>query len=284
MAKTQEAPSSMPAVKTHPTWSLQDIPYATIDKTKIINHMDWFYLLAGASFVETLSDLYTRNLVTYFQGHIEATHWLRQEWELEEVQHGNALKQYVLTVWPDFDWEKAYQGFVNAYLPFCQTDLLGPTHALEMASRCVVETGTASFYTMIQAASPEPVLSALAGRIRADEVHHYKYFYRYFQEYQRQEKNSRWRIGRELWKRVSEVDQEDSYFAIKNAFETQNPGQIFSEADFTAFRGRLGDWVTRHYPFEMAIKMLLKPISLPPMLQKMALPLLTRRARRALAG
>ncbi len=274
----------MSAVKTHPTWSLADIPYACIEKAKIIEQMDWFYLLAGASFVETLSDLYTRNLVEYYQGNPDATSWLRKEWELEEVQHGRALREYVLTVWPDFDWERAYQGFVSAYLPYCQPGLLGPTHALEMASRCVVETGTASFYTMIQAASPEPVLSQLAGRIRADEVHHYKYFYKFFQEYQRQEKNSRWRIGRELWKRVSEVDQEDSYLAIKNAFEIKNPGQSFTGGDFAAFRGRMGDWVSRHYPFEMAIKMLLKPVALPPFLQKMALPLLRRGARRALAS
>ena len=272
----------MSADKVHPTWSLADIPYTAIEKEKITGNMDWFYLLAGASFVEALSDLYTRNLVDYYQENADATEWLRREWEREEVQHGHALRQYVLTVWPDFDWERAYQGFVSAYLPYCRTDLLGPTHALEMASRCVVETGTASFYTMIQAASPEPVLRLLAARIRADEVHHYKYFYRFFLLYQAREKNSRWRIGRELWKRVAEVDQEDSYLALKNAFEVKNPGQRFSPEDFTAFRRRMGQWIDRHYPFDMAMKMLLKPIALPVMLQKAALPLLTRGARRAI--
>lgn len=274
----------MHAVRTHPTWSVADIPYADIEKTSIKDQTDWFYLLAGASFVETLSDLYASNLVEYFQENLPATTWLNQQWEQEEVQHGLALKTYVLEVWPDFDWDRAYQRFVKAYKPYCQTDLLGPTQALEMASRCVVETGTASFYTMIQAASPEPVLRLLAGRIRADEVHHYKYFYKFFQEYQRREKNSRWRIGRELWKRVSEADQEDSYLAIKSAFEVKNPGRTFSGKDFAAFRERMGDWVSRHYPFEMAIKMLLKPVALPPTLQKMALPLLKRSARRALAS
>ena len=272
----------MPADNVRPAWSLADIPYAAIEKEKIIGNMDWFYLLAGASFVETLSDLYTRNLVEYYQENVSATVWLRQEWEIEEVQHGRALRQYVLTIWPDFDWERAYQGFVDAYVPYCRTALLGPTHALEMASRCVVETGTASFYTMIQAASPEPVLCQLAARIRADEVHHYKYFYRFFLQYQAREKNSRWRIGRELWKRVAEVDQEDSYLALKNAFEVKNPGQQFSLEDFSAFRQRMGSWISRHYPFDMAMKMLLRPIALPPMLQKAVLPLLTRGARRAI--
>ena len=274
----------MPIDSVRPTWSLTDIPYAAIEKEKIIGNTDWFYLLAGASFVETLSDLYTRNLVEYYQENVGATTWLRQEWEMEEVQHGHALRRYVLFVWPDFDWERAYQGFVAAYAPYCRTALLGPTHALEMASRCVVETGTASFYTMIQAASPEPVLRQIAAHIRADEVHHYKYFYRIFRQYQAAEKNSRWRIGRELWKRVAEAEQEDSYLAIKNAFEVKNPGEKFFIEDFAAFRKRIGGWVDRYYPFDMAIKMLLKPVALPPMLQRAALPLLSHGARRAILG
>ncbi len=38
----------MPADDVRPTWSLADIPYAAIEKEKIIDNMDWFYLLAGA--------------------------------------------------------------------------------------------------------------------------------------------------------------------------------------------------------------------------------------------
>ena len=97
----------MPADSVRPTWSLTDIPYAAIEKEKIIGNTDWFYLLAGASFVETLSDLYTRNLVEYYRENVGATLWLRQEWELEEIQHGHALRRYVFFVWPDFDWERA---------------------------------------------------------------------------------------------------------------------------------------------------------------------------------
>jgi hypothetical protein len=43
-------------------------------------------------------------------------------------------------------------------------------------------------------------------------------------------------------------------------------------------------WVRRYYPFDMALKMLLKPVDLPPTLQKAALPLLTRGARRLVAA
>ncbi|MDD3760294.1 MAG: ferritin-like domain-containing protein [Acidithiobacillus sp.] len=266
----------------HPRWSLQDIPFDRIECAALADESDWFYLLAGASFVETLSDLYARNLAEYYGSDSEAQSWLREQWEQEEVQHGHALRAYVLAVWPDFDWEAAYARFVAEYGPLCQTENLGPTPALEMAARCVVETGTASFYTMIQQASPEPVLRELAARIRADEVQHYKYFYRFFREYQTRERISRWRILRGLWHRAAEADLEDSFLAIRCAFELRNPGQAFTPNDFRAFRKRLSVWIRRHYPFEMAIKMLMKPVALPPMLQRLLLPLLMRGARRAI--
>lgn len=267
-----------------PRWSLQDVSFDHIQKECIVHDQDWFYLLAGASFVESLADLYAHNLVAYYDDNPAAQRWLGGEWEREELQHGRALRAYVQTVWPDFDWETAYAAFERAYRPLCADGLLGPTKALEMAARCVVETGTSSFYGMIQAASPEPVLRDLAARIRADEVHHYKYFYRYFREYQQRERLSRWRLLRELLRRVSEVDQEDTFLAIQAAYETYNRGQHFSRADFDDFRRRMGNWIQRYYPFEMAVKMLLKPIDLPPFLHRAAVPLLTRKARKVLAG
>ncbi|MEL5848834.1 MAG: ferritin-like domain-containing protein [Candidatus Igneacidithiobacillus chanchocoensis] len=266
----------------HPRWSLQDIPFDCVRKSAIVHEEDWFYLLAGASFVETLSDLYASNLAGYYAGNEAACQWLQEQWEHEEVQHGRALRAYVLTVWPDFDWDTAYQRFVDAYAPLCQMEQLGPTPALEMAARCVVETGTASFYTMIQHASPEPILRQLAGHIRADEVHHYKYFFRFFREYQASEAVSRWRVLRSLWQRVTEADMEDSFLAIRCAYELRNPGQEFTAAEFRAFRKRMAVWIRRHYPFEMAVKMLIKPIALPPTLQRMLLPILTHGARRAI--
>ncbi|MGD8618640.1 MAG: hypothetical protein PVH54_05565, partial [Gammaproteobacteria bacterium] len=44
-------------------WSLADIPYNTIDPTRIAGDSYLFYMLAAASLVEINSDLYTRNLL-----------------------------------------------------------------------------------------------------------------------------------------------------------------------------------------------------------------------------
>ena len=47
----------------------------------------------------------------------------------------------------------------------------------EMVARCVVESGTSSFYSAIRDATDEPVLKEVAGRIAADEFRHYKLFF-----------------------------------------------------------------------------------------------------------
>ncbi|MBU6298739.1 MAG: ferritin-like domain-containing protein, partial [Alphaproteobacteria bacterium] len=47
----------------------------------------------------------------------------------------------------------------------------------EMIARCVVESGTSSYYSAIKDATNEPVLKEIAGRIAADEFRHYKLFF-----------------------------------------------------------------------------------------------------------
>jgi len=47
----------------------------------------------------------------------------------------------------------------------------------ELIARCVVETGTSSYYTAIADATDEPLLKTYAGHIASDELRHYKLFY-----------------------------------------------------------------------------------------------------------
>jgi hypothetical protein len=65
----------------------------------------------------------------------------------------------------------------------------------EMIARCVVESGTSSFYSAIRDATDEPVLKEIAGRIAADEFRHYKLFYETLQA--QDEPGLSW------WKRLS---------------------------------------------------------------------------------
>ena len=171
-------------------WSLDDIPWAEIRHDLVTGNEAFFYLIASASLMESGTDLYTANLIDYFAGDDEVTSWLERYWLPEELQHGRALRRYVEAAWPDFPWAVVRERFVEEFRPFCD-EALERARGLEMASRCVVEMGTASFYTSLSRASPDPVLALLTRRIAEDEVRHYKHFYRYFRRYQLAEPESR---------------------------------------------------------------------------------------------
>ncbi len=166
-------------------WTLDDIPLDRVETGRVRAREELFLLLAGASFVETATDLYTRNLTAQFHDDTEVSSWLTRYWEPEELQHGRALRAYVNHVWPDFDWQTAFSEFLAEHSRYCIAEELEPSPCLEMAARCVVEMGTATYYRAIQSISDEPVLQRLAGYIQRDEVRHYEHFHRYFNRLQR---------------------------------------------------------------------------------------------------
>jgi hypothetical protein len=260
------------------SWSIEDIPYGTLLPQRQQGGADdrLFYLVASASFIEITSHLYSHNLIEYFRGDEEITGWLEREWEPEEMQHGAALRRYVETVWPGFDWEASYRTFLDLYTPLCKPERLAETKTLEMAARCVVETGTASFYrTLASLSAGEPVLTRLAASISADEVRHYKNFYKFFLRHREIDKTSRTAVARALWNRVVDVEAEDAFCAYKSLFQHRQPGAAFERGDYEKYRDSVLQLMKDHLPEEMAAKMLLKPLGLHAMVSKAMLPVLT---------
>lgn len=261
------------------SWSLDDIDYAAIDTSLVHDDGELFYLLAAASFVEITSDLYTKNLIAYYRGNTEVERWLADQWEREEVQHGAALKRYVEAVWPEFDWDRAYRGFFEEYGRECTVENLAESRALEMVARCVVETGTSSFYRTLSMAAPEPVLKRITANIASDEVRHYKHFYRYFLYYRERERPGRATILRQLWRRSAGIEAEDAYIAFKHVFLERNPGEPFTEEAYGRFRASFRRIGRTAFPFEMAVKMMLKPLNLSPPVGRFVHPAVETTAR-----
>ena len=56
-----------------------------------------------------------------------------------------------------------------------------------MVARCIVETATSSYYSALADAAKEPVLKEICRNIAADEVRHYKLFYRTLTRYRERE-------------------------------------------------------------------------------------------------
>jgi hypothetical protein len=261
------------------SWSIQDIPYEMLMRERVHDDQRLFYILASASFIEITSDLYTHNLVAFFSGDREVVEWLERSWEIEERQHGAALKRYVQMAWPDFDWEAAYRSFFADYSRLCTVEQLAGTRALEMAARCVVETGTATFYRMLSQTSDEPVLRILAAKISGDEIRHYKHFYRYFRRYQVLERPSRAAVLRTLWNRAAEIESEDAFCAFRALYLARNPDAGFCRRDYTACRADIRRLAKDHFPHETAVKMLLKPLGLNAMVGRVVVPTVTSATR-----
>lgn len=251
------------------SWHLDDIDFNAIDIASVRDDNFLFLTLASASFVEILSEMYAANLIEHFQGDSELTNWLSEYWQRDEVQHGQALRTYVQTVWPDFEWDNAYNAFFMHYSTLCTVEQLEPSKALELLARCVIETGTSSFYRALQQYVREPVLRHLIGHIRADEISHYVYFRKYFTAYNAIERHGVGASIATIWRRLSEIRGEDVYIAFKHVHGDRYSNQPYLEADWRRYNQTVKRLARNYYPYLMTVKMLMKPIPMFESIKKM---------------
>lgn len=251
-------------------WTTEDLDFSRIEVDQVRADENLFYLATCASFVESGSDLYAHNLTDFFHGDDEVAAWLGNHWEPEELEHGRALRAYVRHVWPEFDWDGAYRGFLEEYATYCKVELLAPTRALELAARCVVETGTATLYGALSRSSAEPVFKGLAARIAADEISHYKHFYRFFRRYRDEEGLGRARVLGVIARRTMEMKSEDTECAVRHVAKMREPDRAGEAGDSPYVRrvsARMNDTVRTHLSARTTLKMLMRPLDLPARLQ-----------------
>jgi len=248
-------------------WRIEDIDLCAMDRQHAIADEDLLLLLCAASFIESGTGLYTSNLSLFFSSDPEVSAWLNDEWEPEELQHGRALKTYIAHVWPDFDWDTAFHNFFNEYSKTCSVEDFEKTQALEMVARCVIETGTATLYAAIGECTNEPVLAEIIDNIRTDEVRHYKHFLRYFRKYNKIERNGRFSVLSALMRRVMEIRNEDSEIALRHAFAIRYPERVDDPIHHRERSARIHRLIRRNMSADTCMKMLLKPLELPPAIQ-----------------
>ena len=189
-----------------------------------------FFLLCSSSFVESGSDLYTQNLVDHFAGDETLQTWLSQHWEHEEMQHGRALAHLRAARCGRNSTGTPASGrsgtnTARSARPSSWSTVAG----LELAARCVVETGTASLYRALNEITDEPVLKQLTNHIKSDEVRHYKHFYQHYRLYREREGFGRYKVFRAILRRVNEIKSEDSDIALRHVFNQCYPQQIGNE-------------------------------------------------------
>jgi hypothetical protein len=160
-------------------WTLDDIHWDRFDRTRIEPAL--LAAVKSASLVEFNADAYVGYLKRVFRDSGSQTLADIERWGHEENQHGLALGRWAELADPSFDFRSAFARFQAGYRPEHfdgeQQGSVRGSRRGEMIARCVVESGTSSFYSAIRDATGEPVLKEVAGRIAADEFRHYRLFY-----------------------------------------------------------------------------------------------------------
>jgi hypothetical protein len=160
-------------------WTLDDVRWGSFDPAKVDPAL--LAAVKAAALVEYNAPDYVGYLSRVFKDAGPATLANIEQWGREEIQHGQALGRWAELADPAFNFEAAFARFRAGYKPphFTADDAhsIRGSRRGEMIARCVVESGTSSFYSAIRDAAAEPVLQEIAGRIAADEFRHYKLFF-----------------------------------------------------------------------------------------------------------
>ena len=128
-------------------------------------------------------------------------------------------------------------------------------------ARCIVETGTSSYYAALDEATDEPVLKQICRNIAADELRHYKLFYSYLQRYLEREGLNGWRRLKVTLGRIGESEDDELAYAY---FAANHPGETYDRKRFTRAYARRAYAVYRRHHIERGIAMALKATGLAP--------------------
>ena len=247
-------------------WTLDDVEWSRFEPAKIDGEL--LAAVKAASLVEYNAPDYVAYLKRVYQGAPEETIHNIEHWGEEEIQHGLALARWAEMADPSFDFNRAFARFRALYRPahFDSADrsVRGSKRG-EMIARCVVESGTSSFYSAVRDATKEPVLKEVAGRIAADEFRHYRLFYDILQA----ETEPELPIWRKLWvaaTRLKESDDDElacAYYCA-NVLPDREADLPYRRGFYArAYQAKVMTLYRRHH-IEKLVKMVVKPAGLNP--------------------
>jgi rubrerythrin len=197
-------------------WSLDDIDWTRFDASKV--SPDLIAVIKTAAMVERNGADYGSYLRGVFKDD-PAFQAAAAEWAKEEEQHGIALGRWATLADPSFDMNASFTRFTDMYkIPVDAEASIRGSRTGELCARCVVETGTSSFYSAIRDAVDEPVLKQICKNIAADEFRHYQLFYRHMERYlaERRDGGSTWERFKVAFTRFREADDDEiasAYYA-----------------------------------------------------------------------
>jgi rubrerythrin len=263
-------------------WTPDTVDWSRFDAARVSPAL--LAIAKAAALVENNGRDYARYLAGVFADDPEFQA-AAARWAVEEVRHGAALARWAMLADPRWDFAAAAARFTAGYrVDIDATRSVRGSRTGELIARCIVETGTSSYYGAIADAAEEPVLAEICRRIAADEFRHYKLFYDHMRRYQTRERLGRLGRLRVGLGRLIEAGDDELAYAF---FAANAPADaIYDRRTWSRAYERLAYALYRPGHVARGVAMAMKAVGLPSngrlhaVIWQLAARALTWRARR----
>jgi hypothetical protein len=248
-------------------WTMDDVHWSLFDPARVDPAL--LSAIKAAALVEYNAPDYVIYLKRVFADAGPATMAALEQWGREEAQHGRALGRWAEMADPKFNLEQAFTRFRKGYTPahfaLSEKGSVRGSRRGEMIARCVVESGTSSYYSAIRDACEEPLLNEIAGRIAADEYRHYKLFYDTLNAQSEPDLG----FWRKLWIAVGRVRESDddelaySYYCA-NVLPEEEPEKPYNRRKYSRLAGQSSMGVYHRHHIQKLVQMVIKALGANP--------------------
>jgi hypothetical protein len=241
-------------------WRIEQVAWDRFDPTRVDPAL--VPLVKAAAMVERNGTDYAAYLRHVFHDDPDFGQ-AADNWAVEEVQHGDALGRWACLADPEWDYKAAFERYRAGYkIPEGSDGSTRGSRTGELIARCIVETGTSSYYTALAEATTEPVLQQVCRLIAADEYRHFKLFYDHMRRYLARENIGVARRLRIAAGRVGETEDDELAYAYHCSNEP--PDTPYDHARCIAAYMATAMGVYRYEHIDRAVGMILKAVGLPP--------------------
>ncbi|MBV9747430.1 MAG: ferritin-like domain-containing protein [Acetobacteraceae bacterium] len=241
-------------------WRLNDVAWQDFDPARVDPGI--VPLVKAAAMVEKNGTDYAIYLNRVFHDDPDFKQ-AADNWATEEVQHGDALGRWAELAEPGWSFDAAFARYRAGYkLPLDAEASVRGSRTGELIARCMVETGTSSYYTALGEATEEPALKQVCKLIAADEYRHFKLFYDHMKRYLARERISLVQRLRIAAGRITESEDDELAYAYHCGNEPESLAYQH-ERCIAGYMGQaMGYYRFRH--IERGMGMILKSVGLPP--------------------
>jgi len=241
-------------------WHIDEVSWDRFDPSKLDPEV--VPLVKAAAMVERNAADYVTYLTRVFHDDPDFRA-AAEHWGVEETQHGDALGRWGELADRSWNFQDAFARYRAGYKIQLDADAsIRGSRSGELIARCMVETGTSSYYSALGDATDEPVLKEVCRLIAADEYRHFKLFYDHLKRYLARENLSFPRRLRVALGRIGESEDDELAYAFHCGNEDASMAYDHDRC-IASYMGRaMGFYRIRH--IERGMGMIFKTIGLDP--------------------